>query len=116
MPKADGSVIVGATQMSDRHDLGVAAGSVATLPGGAFGVVPVLKESRFAEACAGLRPSLPAIGPVPQLDSLWLAVGHHRNGILLAGWTGERLASAMLDGEPLPEAVHPGRFLAAVAN
>ena len=38
-PKADGSVLVGATQMPERHDLAVAAGSVATLLDFAFGVV-----------------------------------------------------------------------------
>jgi len=119
-PKADGSVLVGATQMPDRHDLGVGAGSVATLLDFAFGVVPALKEARFADAWAGLRPSLPdrvpAIGPVGQLDALWVAVGHHRNGILLAGWTGQRLAAAILDGVPMPEVVAPDRFQAAVAR
>jgi glycine oxidase len=119
-PKADGSVLVGATQMPDRHDLVVGAGSIATLLDFAFGVVPALSEARFAEAWAGLRPSLPdripAIGPVPQVDSLWVAVGHHRNGILLAGWTGEQLAAAILDQVPVPEVVAPGRFLATVAG
>ncbi len=119
-PKADGSVLVGATQLPGRHDLAVAAGSVGTLLDLAFRVVPALKEARFAETWAGLRPSLPdrlpALGPMPQLESLWVAVGHHRNGILLAGWTGERLAAALLDGEPLPEAVRPDRFLAVTAN
>jgi Glycine/D-amino acid oxidases (deaminating) len=79
-----------------------------------------LKEARFIEAWAGLRPSLPdrvpAIGPVRQLDSLWVAVGHHRNGILLAGWTGQRLAAAILDGIPVPEVVAPDRFQAAAAR
>lgn len=119
-PKADGSVLVGATQIPDRHDLAVAAGSVAALLDFAFRVVPALKEATFAESWAGLRPSLPdrlpAIGLVAQIESLWVALGHHRNGILLAGWTGERLAAAMLDGEPLPEAVRPDRFQTAAAS
>jgi glycine oxidase len=119
-PKADGSVLVGATQFPERHDLAVAAGSVATLLDFAFRVVPALKEATFAAAWAGLRPSLPdrlpAIGPVRQLESLWVAVGHHRNGILLAGWTAVRLAAAMLDGEPLPEALRPDRFEAVAAS
>jgi glycine/D-amino acid oxidase-like deaminating enzyme len=82
--------------------------------------VPVLREARFAEAWAGLRPTLPdhvpAIGPVPELDALWVAAGHHRNGILLAGWTGEHLAKAMLEGAALPGVVAPGRFKAAVTR
>jgi len=41
-----------------------------------------------------------------------VAVGHYRNGILLAGWTGERLARAMLDGEDcIPAAFLPARML-----
>lgn len=119
-PKADGTVLVGATQAQGRHDLAVGAGSVATLLDFAFGVVPVLREARFAEAWAGLRPTLPdhvpAIGPVPELDALWVAAGHHRNGILLAGWTGEHLAAAMLEGATLPGVVAPGRFKAAVTR
>jgi glycine oxidase len=119
-PKADGTVLVGATQAAGRHDLAVGAGSVATLLDFAFGVVPALREARFAEAWAGLRPTLPdhvpAIGPIPELDSLWVAVGHHRNGILLAGWTGEHLATALLEGAALPGVVAPGRFKAALTR
>jgi glycine oxidase len=119
-PKADGTVLVGATQAPGRHDLAVGAGSVASLLDFAFGVVPALREARFAEAWAGLRPTLPdhvpAIGRVPELDSLWVAVGHHRNGILLAGWTGEHLAAAILEGVSLPGVVAPGRFQATVAR
>jgi glycine oxidase len=119
-PKADGSVLVGATQIPERHDLAVAAGSVSALLDFAFSVMPALKEATFAETWAGLRPSLPdrlpAIGSVRKIESLWVAVGHHRNGILLAGWTAERLAAAMLDGEPLPEAVRPDRFQAMAAS
>ena len=120
VPKADGSLLVGATQLPGRHDLGVAAGAVATLLAFAQRLVPELAVARFVDAWAGLRPGLPdrlpAIGPLPQLAALWVAVGHHRNGILLAGWTGERLAEAILDGAPLPEAVLPSRYLPAAAG
>lgn len=119
-PKADGSVLVGATQISDRHDVSVEAGSIGKLLDFAISVVPDLTEARFVQSLAGLRPTLPdrlpAIGPTERLEGLWLAVGHHRNGILLAGWTGERLAAALLDGEPVPEAVQPDRFRAALPS
>ncbi len=113
-PKADGTVLVGATQLPDRHDLAVAAGSVESLLRFAFSVVPGLKEAAFVQTAAGLRPSLPdhlpAIGPMPGVEGLWVALGHHRNGILLAGWTAERLADSIIDGKPLPHAVRPDRF------
>jgi len=50
------------------------------------------------------------------MDALWVAAGHHRNGILLAGWAGELLAAAMLDGASLLGMVAPGRFKAAVTR
>jgi glycine/D-amino acid oxidase-like deaminating enzyme len=52
----------------------------------------------------------------PQLSGLWAAVGHHHNGILLAGWTGERLAAALVDGLALPEPVLPSRYLNPTAG
>ena len=68
-------------------------------------VVPGVLELEIEEMLAGLRPAtpdnLPAIGP-GALEGLYWATGHHRNGILLSGLTGE-LAAAALCGEPLPE-------------
>ena len=113
MPKAGGTVLVGATQFPGRHDLEVEAGSIAHLLDFAFTVYPTLRRGRFVEAWAGLRPSLPdrlpAIG-LTHLKGLWVAVGHHRDGILLSGWTGDRLAAAILEATPLPNAVSPARF------
>ena len=113
-PTADGSVIVGATELPGRNDLTVAPESVSNLLNFATALVPALRQATFTGAWAGLRPTLPdhipAVGPAPGLRGLWLAVGHHRDGILLSGWTGRRLASAMLDGDLLPEAMLPARF------
>jgi glycine/D-amino acid oxidase-like deaminating enzyme len=41
---------------------------------------------------------LPIIGAEPRLPGLWYATGHGRNGILLAGLTGQ-LVRQLLDGE-----------------
>jgi glycine oxidase len=113
-PTADGSVIVGATQLPGRNDLTVAAESASNLLNFSTALVPALREATFIGAWAGLRPTLPdhipAVGPAPGYRGLWLAVGHHRDGILLAGWTGRRLASAMLDGDLLPDTMLPARF------
>ncbi|HEX3927183.1 MAG TPA: glycine oxidase ThiO [Gemmatimonadales bacterium] len=65
---------------------------------------------------AGLRPGtpdgLPIIGPEPRLSGLWYATGHGRNGILLAGITGELIARGV-SGEAIGTelaAVRPTRF------
>lgn len=113
-PTADGSFLVGASEFPGRSDHSVAAESMTNLLNFATALVPALREANFEGAWAGLRPTLPdripAVGIAPMHRDLWLAVGHHRDGILLAGWTGRRLASAMLDGERLPEPVLPMRF------
>jgi glycine oxidase len=61
---------------------------------------------------AGLRPGtpdgLPILGPEPLLPGLWYAAGDGRNGILLAGITGDLLTRA-IGGEPLGADVLPLR-------
>jgi glycine oxidase len=68
---------------------------------------------------AGLRPAtpdnLPAIG-AGALEGLVWAAGHHRNGILLSGLTGELAAAALCGEEELPgwaAAADPRRFTQA---
>jgi glycine/D-amino acid oxidase-like deaminating enzyme len=52
---------------------------------------------------AGLRPltpdGRPIVGPDPDVRGLWYATGHGRNGVLLAGLTGEIIASLVATGE-----------------
>jgi len=115
-PRADGSVLVGATQDPMRQDREVRAGAVDGLLSFALRTMPALADAAFAGAWSGLRPQLadllPAIGPVPGKDRLFVSLGHHRNGILLAGWSGDVIARSILDSEAVPEAVSPARFFA----
>ncbi len=64
----------------------------------------------------GLRPGtpdgIPVVGREPRLPGLWYAAGYGRNGILLAGITGELLADAIA-GEDEPDVLRlmrPERF------
>lgn len=55
---------------------------------------------------------MPIVGAEPRLDGLWYATGHGRNGILLAGITGELIAQGIA-GEDTPDglqALRPARF------
>jgi glycine oxidase len=48
----------------------------------------------------GFRPCTPDEGPLlgsSPIPGLWLATGHHRNGVLLAAITAELLAAAIED-------------------
>jgi glycine oxidase len=109
VPRADGRYVLGATMEERGFDTAPTAGGVFELLRDVSEVVPGVLELEVEELIAGLRPAtpdnLPAIGP-GELDGLHWATGHHRNGILLSGLTGE-LAAASLCGEPLPEWAAP---------
>ena len=45
------------------------------------------------------QTKVPLLGPGP-LPGLWLACGHHRNGVLLAAITAELTASAVMQKAP----------------
>ena len=110
VPKRDGRVIVGATEEPDIWDRRPTLGGVAELSRAALALVPGLAEALFVRSWGGLRPTTPTgapiLGPITGWDGLLLAVGHHRNGVLLSGITGETLAALAL-GETPPIDVSP---------
>jgi glycine oxidase len=108
-PRPDGRLIVGATTEERGFDETVTAGGVHELLREAYRLLPEVAEAELVEAMASLRPgtpdNLPLIGP-GALESLILACGHYRNGILLAPLTGDAVA-AVACGEPLPATLAP---------
>jgi len=63
---------------------------------------PAIARSPVRRSWAGLRPvtpdGLPILGPDPHVSGLWYATGHGRNGILLAGITGETIGDLLAQG------------------
>ncbi len=120
VPRADGELVVGATQEERGPDQTVTAGAVHDLLRDGLSVLPVLSELVLAETCAGLRPGTLDNGPVagPAGTGLLLATGHYRNGILLSAVTADA-ALAWLTGQP-PAAewapFTPGRFGTATSE
>ncbi len=115
VPKPGGGVLVGATEEPEAgFDPRVTLGATTTLSQAAIAQVPALAAAELVETWAGFRPAtpdhLPLLGPLPGHPGVWVASGHHRNGILLSALTGELLAAALLEGQPLPAACAPGRF------
>ncbi|MCG8588140.1 MAG: glycine oxidase ThiO [Proteobacteria bacterium] len=114
VPKRDGSLVVGATEERVGFDCRLTAEGVEGLLASARRVLPTTASARFRGGFAGLRPAspdgLPLIGPVPGTEGLWLAAGHHRNGVLLSAVTAARVADGVLgkdsDGGPFA----PARF------
>ena len=64
---------------------------------------PAITQSVVRRSWAGLRPvtpdGLPILGADPEISGLWYATGHGRNGILLAGITGEIIADLLSSGQ-----------------
>jgi glycine oxidase len=104
VPRADGEVVVGATQ-DERDDLDVTAGAVHDLLHDAMSVLPVISELTLAEARAALRPGSTDNGPVvgEVASGVIVAGGHFRNGIMLSAATADAVASLLVGDLPAAE-------------
>jgi glycine oxidase len=113
VPRADGEVVVGATQ-EERADSTVSAGQVLELLRAATDLVPELGECELVETVVRHRPATPDNAPVLGAvgGGVLVAAGHHRNGVLLAPVTADLIAELVATGKsaPLLEAFAPGRF------
>jgi glycine oxidase len=79
-------------------------------------IYPALENVEVKRAWAGLRPCTPdghpIVGPDAEVDALWYATGHGRNGVLLAAITGEIISHLFTD-EPIDfdiSPIDPGRY------
>jgi glycine oxidase len=97
VPRADGRVVVGATSEEKGFDTSVDAGAVHRLLEAAWEVLPDVWELEFVQVLAGLRPATPDNRPLigRASERVIHATGHHRNGILLAPLTAQRVADAL---------------------
>ena len=105
--KSNRYIFVGATVREGERDLSVDAGSVHKLLHDAFTVMPKLQQTRFSHVWAGFRPKakreVPYLTEVPNMQGLYVAAGHYRNGILLAPMTGVYMAD-ILEGKSVSPA------------
>ena len=97
VPRGDGRVICGSTMEQVGYRREVTAAGVHGILRTALALVPSLGDAQLGPAWASFRPfaDAPLIGASP-LPGLFLATGHHRNGILLAPETGARVAALVL--------------------
>ncbi len=109
-------MLAGSTMEHAGFDAGVTEEGQNRILTAAARLYPGVANQRARRAWAGLRPSTPDGRPImgqdPEFEGLWYATGHGRNGILLAGLTGE-LVGQMLTGEPSEDdltPMSPGRF------
>jgi glycine oxidase len=98
VPRGDGRVICGSTMENVGHRREVTAGGLHSILQAAITIAPGLATAEVSKSWCNFRPHAkggPLIGRSP-LPSLFLATGHHRNGILLAKQTAEQVAEAVL--------------------
>ncbi len=109
VPRADGELVVGATQEELGVDTRVTAGGLWELLRDARTLVPGVTELEFTEAVARLRPGTPDNGPVLgpcAADGLVLATGHFRNGVLLTPITADVITDYLQTGRWPEVAAH----------
>ena len=98
VPRGDGRVLCGATMESVGFQKDVTVAGLSAILQGAVAAVPSLASASFVTAWSNFRPfsgtALPLVGAT-EIDGLFLATGHHRNGILLAPWTALEVANAV---------------------
>jgi glycine oxidase len=119
VPRADGEVVVGATE-EERTDRVPTAGAVLELLRAATDLVPELTEYALAEVCVGHRPGTPDNAPIlgRLAGGVVVATGHYRHGVLLAPVTADAIAELVATGQP-PELIArftPARFAPAGAS
>lgn len=121
VPRGNGQIVIGATVEVAGFDTQIDSASIAALHNAAATLWPPISSARVLDTWAGLRPatpdSLPIIGPVTGVDlagaqdparpNSWLALGHFRNGILLAPGTARLLRQMILNEPP---SIDPAAF------
>jgi glycine oxidase len=103
VPRADGEVVIGASNEEAGFDLRPRAGVVYELLRDAATLVPELTEAEFVEVSTSVRPGTPDNAPLlgaSAVDGLILATGHYRNGILLTPVTADEIADLLVSGTP----------------
>lgn len=116
-PKSDGRIVIGASEIKGDWSLNTDERRVEALRAGAVAAVPMLEDAREISRWAGLRPATadgaPIIGRAGEgPEGLIHALGHYRNGILLAPATADAIVRLVVDGreEPSIAAFSAARF------
>ena len=101
VPREDGLIVVGATSEPDAgFSEGLTPDGQKQLQAGVSALIPEATGWPPMERWWGFRPFTPDEGPLlgpGPIPGLWLACGHHRNGVLLAAITAQLTADGLCD-------------------
>jgi glycine oxidase len=122
VPRRDGRVLAGSTAEHVGFDKCVTDDGIETIKAMAREISHAIAALPVIDSWAGFRPrakdDLPVIGPCEEVEGLFYATGHYRNGILLAPITGEVIANAIVQAvTPVDlSAFSPDRFRGIVGS
>jgi len=117
VPRPDGRIVAGSTLEDVGFENHVTPAGMLKILDAALELVPALANAEVKETWSGLRPGtpdhLPILGPT-DIEGLFIATGHYRNGILLAPATAKLLRDCILRGKIASdtEVFSPLRFAA----
>lgn len=101
VPRANGRIIAGATVEDAGFDKSSTKSGIESVRENALEIAPSLVNLEISEKWAGLRPfardGLPILGNAPEIENLFIATAHYRNGILLAPITAKILADKIAE-------------------
>jgi len=122
VPRRDGRLLAGSTTEHAGFEKRVTAAGLQAILSAALEISPRIASLTMTDSWAGLRPraadTLPVLGPCAEIEGVFYATGHYRNGILLAPVTGEVIARAIVDRVFPPELniFSPDRFGMVTVN
>ncbi len=101
VPRPDGRVLLGSTMEEVGHVKEVTVGGVHDVLGASMALFPKLAQAPISATWSGFRPATrgdrPMLGKT-SIPSLFIATGHHRNGVLMAPETARLLADLVALG------------------
>ena len=105
IPRRDGRVLVGSTLEYRGFHKQTSETARLALSTYARERFPVLREAEIEHHWAGLRPGspqgIPYIGPLQEVEGLFINAGHFRNGVVLGPASARLLADLILEREPI---------------
>ena len=116
VPRRDGRLLAGSTTEQAGFEKRVTAAGVHSILSAALEISQQIASLPMTDSWAGLRPraadTLPVLGPCAEIEGVFYATGHYRNGILLAPITGDLIAQAIVEKvfPPALDIFSPDRF------
>lgn len=101
IPRLDGRILAGATTEDVGFDNQTTEAGVESILKNSVEIVPSLGKLGLSDKWPGLRPyatdGLPILGAIPEIENLFVATAHYRNGILLAPITAKLMADLVVN-------------------